>query len=672
MGTSLPCLNVRKRDGRVVPFDPERITLAAAKALKAAGTASDKLAATICKDVIKELSEKEYGEEVPDIELIQDLVEQSFIRRGLSKAAKLFILYRAQHAKIRDGKQLMMDVQELVSSYLKKEDWRVNENSNAGYSYASLLNHVSGGIIAKYSLSNIYPNEIANAHSEGDFHLHDLSCGIIGYCAGWSLRQLLERGFLGREGRASAGPAKHFDTALGQIVNFMCTLQTEWAGAQAFSSFDTMLAPFVREDGLDYKTVKQSLQQFVFGLNIASRWGQTPFTNLTFDWVVPEDLRNSPVIIGGQLQEGKYYGDYQKEMNIINRAFLEVMSSGDKDGRIFTFPIPTYNITNDFDWNAENTDLLFEVTGKYGIPYFQNFINSDLKPGDVRSMCCRLQMDIRELRNKTGGLFGAGEQTGSIGVVTINMPRLGHLSKNEKEFFLRLGNLMDLAKESLEIKRKIVQKHLDGDLLPYTKTYLGTLKNHFSTIGLVGLNECCLNFLGCSICDKEGMDFSLKVLDFMRERIAEYQAQTGHIYNLEATPAEGTSFRLAKIDRKKYPDIICAGDSEPYYTNSSQLPVGYTEDLFEALDLQEPLQAKYSGGTVFHSFLGERISDPKQVASLVKRIAENYRIPYFTITPSFSICPVHGYIPGNHSHCPLEVEKGEGARDQGSFKVVGA
>ncbi len=661
---------IRKRDGRVVDFEPERIAIAASKALKASGMENDKLASTICKDVVKSLEKKGFtGDNNPDIDLVQDQVEKAFIKRGLSKAAKAFILYRAQHDKLREGKKIMMDVQDLVASYLDRADWRVNENSNAGYSYASLLNHVSGTVVARYTLSNIYPAEIAEAHTDGDLHLHDLSCGIVGYCAGWSLRQLLTEGFRGREGRASASPAKHFDTALGQIVNFLSTLQTEWAGAQAFSSFDTLLAPFVREDNLDYNQIKQSIQQFVFGLNIASRWGQTPFTNLTFDWVVPEDLKSQAVTIGGKVQEGKYYRDYQEEMNLINRAFLEVMSEGDRDGRIFTFPIPTYNVTEDFDWDSENAKLLFTVTGKYGLPYFQNFINSELSPGDVRSMCCRLQMDIRELRNKTGGLFGAGEQTGSIGVVTINLPRLGYISKNEKEFFARLGNLMDLGKESLEIKRKVVQRHLEGDLLPYTQTYLGTLKNHFSTIGLVGMNEACLNFMGCSIFDKEGQEFALKVLNYMRNRIADYQEQTGHIYNLEATPAEGTSFRLANIDKKKFPDIICAGDSNPYYTNSSQLPVGYTDDIFEALDLQEPLQSRYTGGTVFHGFMGERLEDPDQVAMMVKRIAEGYRIPYFTITPTFSICPVHGYIPGYHEECPYDVPESD-AKASDEFKVV--
>ncbi len=468
------------------------------------------------------------------------------------------------------------------------------------------------------------------------------------------MRQLLQEGFRGRGGRASAAPAKHFDTALGQIVNFLSTLQTEWAGAQAFNSFDTLLAPFVRHDGLSYKEIKQNIQQFVFGLNIASRWGQTPFTNLTFDWVVPEDLKDSPVIIGGQVVDEGCYGDYQEEMNLINRAFLEVMSEGDRDGRIFTFPIPTYNVTKDFDWESDNARLLFEVTGKYGLPYFQNFINSDLNPGDVRSMCCRLQMDVRELRKKTGGLFGAGEQTGSIGVVTINMPRLGYLAQDEADFFARLDRLMIMAMESLEIKRKVVQRYLDGDLLPYTKTYLGTLNNHFSTIGLVGMNEACLNFLGCSICDGEGRDFAQRVLQHMKKKIQDFQEASGHIYNLEATPAEGTSFRLARLDRKKFPNIICAGDATPYYTNSTQLPVGYTADLFEALDLQEPLQAAYTGGTVFHAFVGEKLDSGRQVASLIRRMAENYHIPYFTLTPSFSICPVHGYIPGEHAECPLE------------------
>ncbi|MCF7888819.1 MAG: ribonucleoside triphosphate reductase, partial [Victivallales bacterium] len=603
---SPPFKKLRKRDGRIVDFEPERIKIAIEKALKAVGTANSKIADTVCRDVLKSLGDLKDEIEVPDLELIQDTVENSFIKRGLTKAAKAFILYRAQHSNIRKSRELLMDIQDLVGAYLERNDWRVNENSNAGYSFASLLNHISGSVVANYTLENVYPKEIAEAHSGGDMHLHDLSCGIVGYCAGWSLRVLLSEGFRGREGRASAAPAKHFDTALGQIVNFMCTLQTEWAGAQAFSSFDTLLAPFIREDKLSYIKTKQAMQQFVFGLNIASRWGQTPFTNLTFDWVVPEDLKKTPVIIGGKAQEGKYYGDYQNEMDMLNKAFLEIMSEGDRDGRVFTFPIPTYNITEDFNWESENAELLFEVTAKYGLPYFQNFIKSDLNPGDVRSMCCRLQMDVRELRNKTGGLFGSGEQTGSIGVVTINLPRIGYVSGSENEFFAKLKYVMDLAKESLEIKRKAVQKYLDQDLLPYTKIYLHSLNNHFNTIGLVGMNESCLNFVGSSIVDKEGKEFAVKVLDFMRDRIADYQEDTGHIYNLEATPAEGTSFRLATIDKKKYPEIICAGDTNCYYTNSSQLPVGYTNDIFEALDIQEELQKKYTGGTVFHGFIGEK------------------------------------------------------------------
>ena len=655
MNNTVPIRKMKKRDGRIVEFDPQRIAIAAGKALKAAGMGSEKVAKHIADDVVRELIEKGYDDEllIPDVDVIQDLVEHAFVKRGLSQAAKLYILYRASHDKIREAKKLMVDVQELVSSYLGQDDWRVNENSNSGYSYASLLNHVSGSVIANYALANMYPPEIAEAHSSGDFHLHDLSCGIVGYCAGWSLRDLLERGFQGRGGRASAAPAKHFDTATGQIVNFLSTLQTEWAGAQAFSSFDTLLAPFVRRDKLSYQQLKQNIQQFVFGLNIASRWGQTPFTNLTFDWVVPEDLRDNPVIIGG-LPQDETYGEFQHEMDMINRAFLEVMSQGDRDGRIFTFPIPTYNVTKDFNWTSDNAKLLFEVTGKYGLPYFQNFINSDLNPGDVRSMCCRLQMDMRELRNKTGGLFGAGEQTGSIGVVTINMPRIGYTAKSKDAFYRRLDELMRMGMESLEIKRKVVQKHLEGDLLPYTKTYLPNLEHPFSTIGLVGMNECCLNFLGCSICDPEGAEFAREVLTHMAEKIKDFQEETGHIYNLEATPAEGTSFRLAKLDRKRFPEIICAGTDNPYYTNSTQLPVGYTQDLFEALDMQAPLQQLYTGGTVFHAFIGERIDDPELVASLVKRVATNYRIPYFTLTPSFSICPVHGYIPGEHAECPLE------------------
>jgi anaerobic ribonucleoside-triphosphate reductase len=541
---------------------------------------------------------------------------------------------------------------DLIDEYINEVDWRVNENSNVGYSYASLLSHVSGSVVASYTLYKVYPEHIAKAHQEGDFHMHDLSSGIVGYCAGWSLMKLLTMGFIGNSGRASAAPAKHFDAALGQAVNFLCTLQTEWAGAQAFSSFDTLMAPFVRSDNLTYKQVEQSLQQFVYMLNIASRWGQTPFTNLTFDWTVPEDLKDTPVVIGG-VDQDTCYGDYQKEMNIINRAFLNVMAKGDKDSRIFTFPIPTYNITRDFDWEGENADLLFSVTGKYGIPYFQNFVNSSLNPSDVRSMCCRLFLDLTELASKTGGLFGSGEQTGSIGVVTMNMPRIGYLAEDEEDFMGRLDTLLFMARDSLEIKRTKVQEHLDRGLMPYTQIYLPTLEHHFCTIGLVGMHEAALNFMGKGIDEPEGQAFALRVLDHMRERMVEFQEETGHLYNLEATPAEGTSYRLARIDRKTHPDIITSGTEAPYYTNSTQLPVGHTDDIFEAFEMQDELQAKYTGGTVLHGFLSEMIEDPKQVAKLVKTLAHRYKLPYFTITPTFSICPVHGYIAGKHETCPV-------------------
>ena len=644
-------LSARTRDGEIVEFDSERIRKSAAKALEATGTSDPAASAAVCNDVVDQLEASVSGD-IVEIEQIQDLVETNLMQRGFMKAAKAFILYRYQHSHLRESKQMTVDIEELVGGYIDRNDWRVNENSNAGFSYASLLNHVSGSVIANYTLGHVYPEEVATAHRNGDLHLHDLSSGIVGYCAGWSLRALLMEGFRGREGRASAGAAKHLDTALGQIVNFLCTLQTEWAGAQAFSSFDTLLAPFVRHDKLSYEQVRQCLQQFIFGLNIACRWGQTPFTNLTFDWVVPDDLKDQPVVIGGVQQEDECYRDYQPEMDLINRAFLEVMIEGDRDGRIFTFPIPTYNITESFDWDSDNAMLLFKVTGKYGLPYFQNFINSSLEPGDVRSMCCRLQMDMRELRSKTGGLFGSGEQTGSVGVVTINLPRQAYLAHTEEELLDRIGHQMNLARESLEIKRKVVERNLANDLLPYTKHYLGTLHSHFNTIGLVGMNEACLNFCGSTVADAEGRRLALRVLDFMRGRLADFQTETGHMYNLEATPAEGTSYRLARLDKQQFPSIVTAGEDEPYYTNSTQLPVGHTDDIFAAFDLQDELQSRYTGGMVLHGFLTERITDPQVVASLVKRLAYNYQLPYFTITPTFSICPEHGYIAGEHHKCP--------------------
>ncbi|MBU7032239.1 MAG: ribonucleoside triphosphate reductase, partial [Theionarchaea archaeon] len=564
-----------------------------------------------------------------------------------------------QHKKIRDTHKLIMDITQTMDGYLRQEDWRVNENSNIAYSFSGLLMHVGGSVIANYTLHNLYPPEVCLAHENGAFHIHDLSMGIVGYCAGWSLRQLLYEGFNGVCGKVESGPAKHLDTALGQMINFLGTLQNEWAGAMAFSSFDTYLAPYVWSDHLTYEEVKQRIQQFVFNLNVASRWGgQTPFTNLTFDWVVPEDLKEQNAFIGNTILDDPY-GTFQEEMDMINRAFLEVMYEGDMKGRVFTFPIPTYNITEDFDWDAHNAQLLFETTAKYGLPYFQNFINSDLSPQDVRAMCCRLQMDLRELRNKTGGLFGAGESTGSIGVVTLNLARIGYLSKDEDEFLGRVVSLMDLARKSLEIKRKLISRNMENGLLPYTQRYLGTVDRHFSTIGINGMNEALLNFMGVTIATPEGRRFALRVLDTMRNELTGFQEETGNLYNLEATPAEGTSYRFARIDRQLFPSIITAGVEEPYYMNSTQLPVNYTDDIFEALELQEDLQRKYSGGTVFHGFLGERLPNGEACRTLVRKIASTFKIPYFTVTPTFSICPDHGYIHGEVEICecgkPTEV-----------------
>ncbi len=645
---------IQKRDGREVPFDRNKIENAIRKALEATGTPQPEIARKSAEIVVDSLRKRLYKGAVPHIEEIQDIVEETLLTRGLSRAAKAYILYRDAHKRIRSGKQVFIDIQKLVQEYLQKSDWRVSENSNQGYSFASLLSHVSGSVVANYTLENLYSKEIAAAHEDGDFHIHDLSHGIVGYCSGWSLSQLLAEGFTGMAGRASGAPAKHLDTALGQMVNFMGTLQTEWAGAQAFSSVDTYLAPFVRYDNLSWKEIKQALQRFVFGLNIASRWGQTPFTNVTFDWTVPEDLRDRQAVIGGE-PVSETYAEFQEEMDLINRAFLEVMFEGDRDGRIFTFPIPTYNLSKDFNWDSDNARLLFELTGRYGTPYFQNFINSHLNPRDVRAMCCRLQMDMRQLAKRTGGIFGNGESTGSLGVVTLNLPRLGYLCSSKADFFDMLGNLMDKAHNSLEIKRKVIVKNLENGLLPYSKHYLGSLDRHFSTIGLLGMNECCLNLLGVSIADRKGIRFAHSVLEFMRSRTVAYQEETSHLYNLEATPAEGAAYRLARKDKEKFPQIITAGRDEPYYTNSTQLPVGFTEDLFLALELQQDLQSLYTGGTVFHSYLGEAIDDPEITKNLVKRIAYGFRVPYFSITPTFSICPEHGYISGAHATCPCEV-----------------
>jgi len=649
---------VKKRDGRIAPFQKDKVEEAIFKAAKAVGGKDRELAKKLTEKVIHRLK-RTFGTKIPTVEQVQDEVEKELIEAGHAQTAKAYILYRAERTRIRDTKSFLKKASVIVDDYVLEKSWRVKENSNASYSLSGLQAHVSDTIISEYTLQNIYPPEISRAHKKASLHIHDLGVGTFAaYCAGWSLRQLLEEGFNGVAGRISAKPAKHFNAALGQMVNFMGTMQNEWAGAQAFSSFDTYLAPLAAKDNLDYAKIKQSIQEFVFAINATSRWGnQVPFTNITMDWDVPEDMVGMPATWGGkELKET--YSDFKGEMDLINKAFLEVMTKGDMNGRIFTFPIPTYNITKEFDWDSENANLLFEMTAKYGTPYFQNFINSSLKPTDVRSMCCRLQLDIRELKQKTGGLFGSGEKTGSIGVVTINMPQLGHVSKNEDDYFERLDLLMYYAKEALEIKRKEVEKNMQNGLLPWSKRYLGTFENHFATIGLNGMNEACLNFLGENIAGKEGRKFALKTLDFMRAHLQEYQEETGNIYNLEATPAEGTSYRLARVDKQNYPDIITAGTHDaPYYTNSSHLPVDYTDDIFEAFEHQDELQCKYTGGTVLHGFIGEKMENAEACKSLVKKIAYNFSMPYFSITPTFSICPVHGYVAGKHYTCPRDSEK---------------
>ncbi len=662
---------IRKRDSRIVDFDEEKITRAIWAAAQAVGGRNRKLAERLSNRVVVLLEEK-FPQEIPGVEDVQDVVEKTLIEEGHARTAKAYILYRKQHENLRKIQTTFLEVEKIVSGYLSQIDWRVRENSNIGYSMSGLMLHVAGSVITDYSLDRIYPMEIADAHRNGDIHLHDLYFGITGYCAGWSISKLLFEGFNGVPGIVESKPARHLDTALLQMANFIGTLQNEWAGAQAFNSIDTYLAPLVRKDALNYEQVKQAVQKFVFNLNITSRWGgQSPFTNLTFDWIVPDDLKKQPVILGGELLK-ETYGDYQKEMDLINKAFIEVLIEGDMRGRPFTFPIPTYNLTRDFDWESENAELLFEMTAKYGLPYFSNFINSDLNPSDVRSMCCRLRLNLRQLdRNVTGGLFGSGDSTGSIGVVTINMPRIAYLSKDKGEFFDRLEYLMGLAKTSLEIKREIVNKNMEGNLLPYTKRYLGTLKNHFSTIGPLGMNEACLNLLGKDIASKEGKNFAVEVLEFMRARLSDFQEETSHIYNLEAVPCEGTSFRLAKMDKMKYPDIITAGKRAPYYTNSTLLPVDKTEDAIEALEHQEGLQTLYTGGTVFHLFLGERMSSGEAVKRLLKKIAYNTRLPYITMTPTYSICPDHGYLAGEHPRCPKCGENAEiYSRVVGYFRPV--
>ena len=588
---------------------------------------------------------------IPAIEEIQDIVESVLIENKEVEIAKAYIIYRARHEAMRDTKSLMLDINKTMDGYLGQNDWRVHENANVNFSLGGLILHNSGTITANYWLNNIYSKEIADAHRTAAFHLHDLSM-FSGYCAGWSLRQLIQEGLGGVTDKNSSKPAKHLSTLVNQMINFLGVLQNEWAGAQAFSSFDTYLAPFVKADNLSDQQVHQCIQNYVFGINVPSRWGsQAPFTNITLDWTCPADLKHKKAIVGG-VEQDFTYGDCQKEMDMINRHFIQIMLEGDSDGRGFGYPIPTYNITRDFNWESENARLLFEMTSQYGTPYFQNFINSDLDPSDVRSMCCRLRLDKRELRKRGGGLFGSDEFTGSLGVVTINLPQIGYLAQTEEEFYKRLDYLMDLAKESLCVKRKVIQKLYDGGLFPYTKHYLKTLNNHFNTIGLCGMNECCLNFLGVSITNPKGKKFAENLLDYMRNRLQNYQEETGELFNLEATPAESTSYRLAKHDKEQFPDIITSGSEEPYYTNSSQLPIDFTQDIFEALDHQESLQTRYTGGTVFHTYVGEQIKDWKATKDLIRTVFTNYRIPYLTISPTYSICPVHGYLPGEHFECP--------------------
>ncbi len=660
--------SVVKRSGAIETYDREKIRNAIGKAFSAVNEKdadTDDRIETITsrvEEMIEEMMSARHRNSIPAIEEIQDLVENALIESKETAVAKAYILYRARHEAMRDTKKLMLNIDATMDGYLKQDDWRVNENANVNYSLGGLILHNSGAITANYWLKNVYAPEIADAHRNADFHIHDLSM-FSGYCAGWSLRQLIAEGLGGVPDKITSKPAKHLSTLMQQAVNFLGCLQNEWAGAQAFSSFDTYIAPFVRADKMSDKEVKQCLQSFVFGVNTPSRWGsQAPFTNITLDWTCPSDLKNKKAIVDGK-ETDFTYGDCKEEMDRVNRLFIELMLEGDAEGRGFQYPIPTYNITADFDWDSDNAQWLFEMTARYGTPYFQNFVNSDLNPGDVRSMCCRLQLDKRELRKRGGGLFGSDELTGSIGVVTINLPRIGYLSKNESDLFKRLSNLMDLAKQSLMIKRKAVNRLLESGLFPYTKRYLHTLDNHFNTIGLVGMNECLQNFLGknVTINTEEGSAFAKKILMFMRDRLADYQEETGELFNLEATPAESTSYRLAKHDKERYPNIITAGTVNPYYTNSTQLPVSLTSDVFDALDLQEPLQTAYTGGTVFHAFLGEAIDDWRVCRDLVRTIANNYRIPYFTISPTFSVCQKHGYLKGEHFTCPKCKEEKEAA-----------
>lgn len=666
----LKIISVVKRDGRIAAFDAEKIAFAIFKSLRATGKPNRELATKYAGQVVNMLQKTVNRKTEPTVEEIQDEVERVLFANSEFEAAKAYIIYRYQHQNIRSTKAIFSNI-ELMEDYISLRDWRVKESANSTYSLQGLNQHISTMVSSQYWLTQIYPQEIADAHKTGRFHIHDLGFLSV-YCVGWDLEDLLISGFRGVEGKTQSKPAKHLRTALGQIVNFFYTMQGEAAGAQALSSFDTYLSPFIRFDGLDYAQTKQCLQEFMFNINVPTRVGfQTPFTNITLDLVVPDNMKDQPVIIGGKIQN-EVYGDFKAEMELFNRAFAEVMLEGDASGSVFSFPIPTYNITKDFDWDNTAYNKIWEMTAKYGIPYFSNFVNSDMSPDDVRSMCCRLRLDKRELQSRGGGLFGANPLTGSVGVVTMNLPKLGYESSSEEDFFQRLSHLMELAKNSLEIKRKVIERLTGQGLYPYSRFYLRHLfkkngcywDNHFSTIGLVGMNECCLNFLGYGLTSAEGHAFSLKVLDFMRERLQDFQTETGHIYNLEATPAEGTSYRLARIDKMHYPDILTAneiavkGGAEPYYTNSTQLPVAYTDDLFEALRLQDDLQVKYTGGTVFHTFVGESQLPIASVKQLIYKITHHFKLPYVTLSPTFSICPQHGYIYGEHKNCPKCNEAG--------------
>ena len=657
---------VIKRSGKVVPFDAKKITIAVGKALGATGEGGKEEAQKITGKVVQMLNKNHKKGYVPLIEELQDLIERVLMILDFEETAKAYILYREQHRKNREVKESIGEAVDLVDSYIGKADWRIKENSNMEFSLQGLNNHIFSIVSAKYWMERVYPKEIRQAHEGGDIHIHDLQL-IAAYCCGWDLHDLLVKGFGGVPGKVTSAPAKHFRAALGQMVNFIYTLQGEANGAQAFANFDTLLAPFIRYDKLNYKEVKQAIQEFVFNMNVPTRVGfQTPFSNITLDLQVPKAYKDQSIIIGGKPQK-ETYGEFQEEMNMINRAFAQVMTEGDAQNKVFTFPIPTYNITKNFNWEDKALNPIWEMTAKYGMPYFANFVNSDMSPDDARSMCCRLRLDNRELYKRGGGLFGANPMTGSIGVVTINLPRVGYIAKNKREFMDQVYHLMDLAKESLEIKRKFIEKLTDLGLYPYSRFYLQDIKkrrgqywaNHFTTIGIIGMNEALKNLLGVDITTEKGNAFAQEVLVKMRNRMVDYQKETGSLYNLEATPAEGTSRRLANLDRERFPDILFANNeavhkrgAQPYYTNSTHLPVGFTHDIFEALELQDNLQSKYTGGTVLHGFLGEKISDIETVKELVRKIANNYRLPYFTFTPTFSICPIHGYISGEKHVCP--------------------